>query len=241
MYRVFKLKTARKWITNLKCFLGIIWQLLSAPCLCFQNICWYRWQQPLQPCSLAVPSEAVRPIAFQCLSSVFHILCECQLATGNHREYSVQQNMPATSRIRERSDTEGQQRNSGGSYSPDYITGIKGSDQILWSPDKRHPAGCMVALRMFFWSTFDLCRQNLHVFFYSNNFIMENYPNLNCLTSMANETEGYMNFAGRKARRDSSYSHCVEDHSFFWCVLIEGNRSFSLKVSFQQLLKGVSQ
>lgn len=49
---------------------------------------WCRWQEPLQSCSLAVPSEAVRPIAFQWLSSVFFTLCKCQLAMGNQRKGS---------------------------------------------------------------------------------------------------------------------------------------------------------
>lgn len=58
--------------------LFIIWQLAFSS----KTFAWCRWQRPLQSCSLAVPSETVRPIAFQCFCSVFHILYQCQLAMG---------------------------------------------------------------------------------------------------------------------------------------------------------------
>lgn len=96
--------------------------------------------------------------------------------------------------LHQEKEREGQQRNSGGSYSPDYITEIEGHDQILWSP-----ASYMVALRTFFRATFKFCNQSLHVFFPSNNFITKKYLNLNCLTSsMTHKTKGYLNFAGVK-------------------------------------------
>jgi len=71
--------------------------------------------------------EAVRPIAFQCLSSVFYAFCKCQLARGNRSRDSCAAEY--ASYIKQR--REKVSKEIGGSYSPDYITGIEGPDQML--------------------------------------------------------------------------------------------------------------
>lgn len=87
-WRAFKLKTASKWVTNLKCLCVEADSFCLPLAFASKMLAWCRWQELLQSCSLAVPSEAVRPISFQWLSSVFFTLCKCQLAMGNQSKGS---------------------------------------------------------------------------------------------------------------------------------------------------------